>query len=135
MYRYFIFLLAMMMATTTVAARDKHRSKPREDSSASERREDRDRGRACLDQIRTAVLDKWQRCHGASHLAKGERISCCHFTTLRSLSVCERDADTAHTAALIRGRTDAVMGKKPRVFSIKMGRIRIPYIEMYPGSC
>ena len=52
MYRYFIFLLAVMMATTTLAARDKHRSKHREESSASEPRADLERGRTCLDRVR-----------------------------------------------------------------------------------
>jgi len=88
MYRYFIFLLAMMMATTTVAARDKHRSKPREDSSASERRGDRERGRTCLDRVR-GLGTQWIGEQGALDAAKKdwmERVRYYHGETFLDLS-------------------------------------------------
>ena len=83
MYRYFIFLLAMMMATTTLASRDKHRSKHREQSSPSEQR-----GRTCLDRVR-GLGTQWIGEQGALDAAKKdwmERVRYYHGETFLDLS-------------------------------------------------
>jgi hypothetical protein len=88
MYRYFVFLLTIMMATNTFAARDKHRSKHHEESSASERRDDRGRGRVCLDRVR-GLGTQWIGEQGALDAAKKdwmERVRYYHGETFLDLS-------------------------------------------------
>jgi hypothetical protein len=88
MYRYFIFLLAMVMATSTLTARDKPRSKHREEPSASERRADRERGRTCLDRVR-GLGTQWIGEQGALDAAKKdwmERVRYYYGETFLDLS-------------------------------------------------
>ena len=50
MHRFFVFLLALALATSVVAAREKHRVR-KSSGGSSERTEGRD-GRVCLDRVR-----------------------------------------------------------------------------------
>jgi hypothetical protein len=88
MHRYFVFLLAVLTATSTFAASDKHRSKNRESSSASERRTDRERDRTCLDRVR-GLGTQWIGEQGALDAAKKdwmERVRYYHGETFLDLS-------------------------------------------------
>jgi hypothetical protein len=86
MYRYVILLLAVTIATTTtVAARNKHRSKPSQESSESDRR---DKGRTCLDRVR-GLGTQWIGEQGALDAAKKdwmERVRYYHGETFLDLS-------------------------------------------------
>jgi hypothetical protein len=85
MYRYFFLLLAVTIATTTtVEARNKHRSKPSQESSS----ERRDRGRTCLDRVR-GLGTQWIGEQGALDAAKKdwmERVRYYHGETFLDLS-------------------------------------------------
>ena len=69
MYRCFIILLALVLATNAAVAREKHRSKPQHESSASERRDGRERNRVCLDRVR-GLGTQWIGEQGALDAAK-----------------------------------------------------------------
>jgi hypothetical protein len=88
MYRYLIILLAVVMATNTTMAREKRRAKPEHESSASERRDSRDRNRVCLDRVR-GLGTQWIGEQGALDAAKKdwmERVRYYHGETFLDLS-------------------------------------------------
>ena len=88
MYRYFIILLAVVLATNAVVAREKRRSKTQHETSASERRDGRERGRSCLDRVR-GLGTQWIGEQGALDAAKKdwmERVRYYHGETFLDLS-------------------------------------------------
>ena len=87
MYRYFIILLALVMATNAGVAREKRRSKTQHESSGSERRDGRE-GRLCLDRVR-GLGTQWIGEQGALDAAKKdwmERVRYYHGETFLDLS-------------------------------------------------
>jgi len=88
MHRYFIILLATVLAANASVAREKHRSKTQHESSASERRDGRDRGRLCLDRVR-GLGTQWIGEQGALDAAKKdwmERVRYYHGETFLDLN-------------------------------------------------
>jgi hypothetical protein len=87
MYRFFVFLLATVLATNAFAVRHKrHAREPR--SSSSERREDRDSSRVCLDRVR-GLGTQWIGEQGALDAAKKdwmERVRYYHGETFLDMS-------------------------------------------------
>jgi hypothetical protein len=71
MHRFFIFLLALALATSVVAAREKHRVR-KSSGGSSERTEGRD-GRVCLDRVR-GLGTQWIGEQGALDGAKKDWI-------------------------------------------------------------
>ena len=88
MYRYFIILLTSVMATNASVAREKRRAKAQHESSASERRDSRDRNRVCLDRVR-GLGTQWIGEQGALDAARKdwmERVRYYHGETFLDLS-------------------------------------------------
>jgi hypothetical protein len=88
MYRYFIVLLAILMATNVSVAREKRRAKAQHESSASERRGGRDRNQVCLDRVR-GLGTQWIGEQGALDAARKdwmERVRYYHGETFLDLS-------------------------------------------------
>jgi hypothetical protein len=87
MHRYFVFFLAMVMATNAFAVRHKRHAREHH-SSSSERGEDRDSGRVCLDRVR-GLGTQWIGEQGALDAAKKdwmERVRYYHGETFLDMS-------------------------------------------------